>query len=296
MVPQPETGRPVAHRPTQEALRSLDATADDRAREVLSALVGHLHAFVSEVGLTPDEWQRAVEFLTATGQACTADRQEFILLSDVLGISSLVESQAGAQDAEATEATVLGPFHVSESPVRALGDALFPDLPAAGPPCLVSGTVRTVSGAPLPGATVDVWQADAGGWYDVQRPDLREPGDGRGLFTADDQGRFRFRTVVPSPYPIPTDGPVGDLLRLTGREVHRPAHIHFRVRAEGCRPLTTHLFPAGDPHLGSDPVFAVRDGLVREFEVVADPQAARRAGLPVPFHSVAFDLVLEPTV
>ena len=194
---------------------------------MLTSLVRHLHGFVRDVEPTIAEWEQAIDFLTATGQKCSDVRQEFILLSDVLGVSMLVETinERGAYGA--TQSTVLGPFHVVESPVRALGDTI--DLVGDGEPCVVTGRVVSVDGTPLPGAVLDVWQADDKGFYDVQVPDVQPPGNGRGLFTADGEGRFWFRTIVPSYYPIPTDGPVGGLLTATRRHPYRPAHIHFIV-------------------------------------------------------------------
>ncbi|MER8004365.1 intradiol ring-cleavage dioxygenase [Streptomyces sp. NPDC094149] len=276
---------------TDEAVNSMAGTADPRLRELLTGLIRHLHAFARETRLTQAEWERAISFLTATGQTCTDTRQEFILLSDVLGLSMLVETINGDRAPGATESTVLGPFHMTESPVRRLGENI--DLVGGGEPCAVSGRVLSGDGTPLPGATIDVWQADGNGFYDVQRPDLQPPGNGRGLFTADAEGAFRFRTCVPSPYPIPTDGPVGDLLRATGRHPYRPAHIHFIASADGHAPVTTHIFVAGSDYLDSDAVFAVKPSLVQDFELADDPSLARELGLPNPFRHARFDLVLE---
>ncbi|CAL9627378.1 intradiol ring-cleavage dioxygenase [Streptomyces sp. enrichment culture] len=277
---------------TEQAVDSLRATADPRLRELLTALVRHLHDFARETRLTQGEWERAIAFLTATGQACTDTRQEFILLSDVLGLSMLVETLHGHHTPGATESTVLGPFHLTESPVRELGDDI--DLVGGGEPCVVSGRVRSADGTPLPGATVDVWQADDQGYYDVQQPGVQPAGNGRGLFTADAEGRFWFRTCVPAPYPIPTDGPVGGLLRATGRHPYRPAHIHFIASAAGHTPVTTHIFVAGGDYLDSDAVFAVKESLVQDFAETDDPSLAREFGVPNPFRHARFDLVLEP--
>ncbi|MGW3032090.1 intradiol ring-cleavage dioxygenase [Streptomyces sp. NPDC001178] len=276
---------------TDEAVRSLQATTDPRLRELLTGLVRHLHAFARETRLTQQEWERAIDFLTATGQMCTDTRQEFILLSDVLGLSMLVETINGERAAGATESTVLGPFHMTESPVRELGADI--DLVGGGESCVVSGRLLSGDGTPLPGAVVDVWQADGNGFYDVQRPDVQPPGNGRGLFTADAEGRFWFRTCVPSPYPIPTDGPVGELLRATGRHPYRPAHIHFIASAAGHVPVTTHIFVAGSDYLDSDAVFAVKPSLVQEFTQTDDSVLAREFGVPNPFRHARFDLVLE---
>lgn len=276
---------------TEAVVDSVEGTADPRLREMLGALVRHLHDFVRETEPTMAEWEQAIGFLTATGQTCTDTRQEFILLSDVLGVSMLVETlNADRAGAGATESTVLGPFHMTESPVRELGADI--DLVGGGEPCVVSGRVRSADGTPLPGAVLDVWQANAEGYYDVQQPDVQPPGNGRGLFTADAEGRFWFRTCVPSPYPIPTDGPVGDLLRATGRHPYRPAHIHFIASAEGYAPVTTHIFVAGTDYLDSDAVFAVKKSLVQDFAETDDPVLAREFGVPNPFRHARFDLVL----
>ncbi|MER6534239.1 dioxygenase [Streptomyces sp900105755] len=276
---------------TAEAVDSLRGTDDPRLRELLAALIRHLHAFTRETRLTRREWEAAIAFLTETGQTCTDTRQEFILLSDVLGLSMLVERVNGHSDPGSTESTVLGPFHMTESPVRELGADI--DLVGGGAPCVVSGVVRSADGTPLPGAVLDVWQADPRGFYDVQQPDVQPPGNGRGLFTADGEGRFRFRTCVPSAYPIPADGPVGALLKATGRHPYRPAHIHFIVSAAGHAPVTTHIFVAGGEYLDSDAVFAVKESLVKDFTPTDDPALAAEFGVPNPFRHARFDLVLE---
>jgi hydroxyquinol 1,2-dioxygenase len=277
---------------TDAVVASFAGTADPRLREILESLVRHLHGFVREVEPTFEEWERAVGFLTATGQRCDDQRQEFILLSDVLGVTMLVDAINHRKASEATESTVLGPFHMVESPPRELGDTI--DLVATGQPCVVTGQVRSLDGPPLPGALVDVWQADDHGLYDVQQPGAQPPGNGRGLFTCDDDGRFWFRTVTPSAYPIPTDGPVGGLLAATGRHPYRPAHIHLIVAADGHLPVTTHIFVAGSPYLDSDAVFAVKQSLVREFTEVDDPGQAAAYGVDAPFRHAHFDVVLQP--
>ncbi|MFB7929908.1 intradiol ring-cleavage dioxygenase [Streptomyces sp. NPDC056039] len=277
---------------TEQALASLRGTADPRLRELLTGLVRHLHDFARETRLTQEEWERAIDFLTATGQACTDTRQEFILLSDVLGLSMLVETVNGDRAPGATESTVLGPFHMTESPVRELGADI--DLVGGGETCVISGRVLARDGTPLPGAVVDVWQADDKGYYDVQQPGVQPAGNGRGLFTADAEGRFWFRTCVPAAYPIPTDGPVGGLLHATGRHPYRPAHIHFIAAAEGHTPVTTHIFVAGGEYLDTDAVFAVKQSLVKDFAETDDPSLAKEFGVPNPFRLARFDLVLEP--
>ena len=272
---------------------SFAGTADPRLREILASLVRHLHGFVREVEPTFEEWERAIGFLTATGQKCDDTRQEFILLSDVLGVTMLVDAINHRTASEATDSTVLGPFHMVASPRRELGDTI--DLVATGEPCVVTGRVLSLDGSPLAGALVDVWQADDHGFYDVQQPGTQPKGNGRGLFTCDDDGRFWFRTVTPSPYPIPTDGPVGRLLTATGRHPYRPAHIHFIVAADGHLPVTTHIFVAGSPYLDSDAVFAVKQRLITDFARVDDPDQAAAFGVEAPFRHAQFDVILQPT-
>ena len=274
-------------------IESFAPETEPRLREVLTSLVRHLHAFARDVELTIPEWEKAVDFLTRTGHKSDDERQEFILLSDVLGLSMLVETISNRKFGVATESTVLGPFHVVESPVRALGDNI--DLVGAGTPCVVTGRVVSVDGTPLPGATLDVWQANDQGFYDVQQPGVQPRTNGRGLFTADEKGEFWFRTIVPSYYPIPTDGPVGELLVATGRHAFRPAHIHFIVTAQGHRDLTTHIFVAGSEYIESDTVFAVKKSLVVDFEEVTDEELAGRWGVQVPFRHADFDVVMQPS-
>jgi protocatechuate 3,4-dioxygenase beta subunit len=269
---------------------SFESTPDPRLKQVLTSLVHHLHAFVKDVELTEEEWGGAIDFLTRTGQMCSDVRQEFILLSDVLGVSMLVETINHRTGGTSTESTVLGPFHMVESPPRQLGDDI--NLDRKGTPCLVSGRVTGPDGEPLAGASVDVWQTNEDGFYDVQQPGIQPPGNLRGLFTTDAQGRFRFRSVVPRYYPIPDDGPVGQLLAATGRHPNRPAHLHFIVAAEGYRPVTTHVFVADSPYLDSDAVFGVKESLVRDVPEVDDPARAAELGLANPFRTLTFDLTL----
>jgi catechol 1,2-dioxygenase len=210
----------------------------------------------------------------------------------VLGISMLVETINNRKSAGATESTVLGPFHMIESPPRELGDTI--DFVGTGTPCVVTGRVLSSDGSPLPGATLDVWQASDQGFYDVQQPGGQPRTNGRGLFTADAGGAFWFRTVVPSYYPIPTDGPVGTLLNATERHPYRPAHIHFIVTAPGHRALTTHIFVAGSQYIESDAVFAVKKSLIKEFTPVDDTGQAAAYGLTAPFALANFDIVLQP--
>ena len=266
-------------------------TPDPRLRELLTGLVRHLHAFVREAEPTIAEWEYAIDFLTRTGQKCDDERQEFILLSDVLGISMLVETINNRATGNETESTVLGPFHVVQSPPRELGESI--DFVGTGPPCVVRGHVRDSRGVPIPGATLDVWQANDQGFYDVQQPGTQPRANGRGLFTTDADGAYWFRTIVPSHYPIPVDGPAGDLLTATRRHPYRPAHIHFIVSAPGHRTLTTHIFVASSQYLESDAVFAVKKSLIANFTPTDDPELAARYEVARPFCLTDFDFVLS---
>jgi len=280
---------------TEAVVDSFRDTPDPRLKELAASLVRHLHAFVREVEPTMAEWEQAIGFLTRTGQMCDDNRQEFILLSDVLGVSMLVEtinSRKTAGAAPVTASTVLGPFHLADSPARELGARI--DLAGGSRPCVVTGQVTSTTGAALAGASVDVWQCDERGFYDVQQPGKQPPGNGRGLFVTDGEGRFWFRTVVPSHYPIPTDGPVGELLAATRRHAYRPAHIHFIVSAPGHHPVTTHFFVGGSPYLDSDAVFAVKQSLVREFSEIDDAVRAESFGVTAPFRHANADIVLQP--
>jgi hydroxyquinol 1,2-dioxygenase len=254
--------RNLADERLTESVRASFDAAPDRLRTVMDSLVRHLHAFASDVGLSEEEWLAGIRFLTETGQISDERRQEFILLSDVLGVSMLVIGLNDRAAEGGTDSTVFGPFFVEGAPRYENGDDLANGAP--GTPCLVSGRVLSTSGEPVAGARVDVWQADEEGMYDVQYGDGTDAQARGHLFSGDD-GRFWFRTVRPSAYSIPTDGPVGRLLAAAHRKTVRPAHIHFRVQAAGYETLTTHVFAAGDPYLDSDPVFGVKDSLIASF-------------------------------
>ncbi|WP_331772968.1 6-chlorohydroxyquinol-1,2-dioxygenase (plasmid) [Embleya sp. NBC_00888] len=267
-------------------------TPNPRLKQLMTSLVEHLHAFVKDVEPTEEEWQDAVDFLTDVGHMCDSTRQEFVLLSDVLGVSMLVNAINHRKTAGATDSTVLGPFHMVESPERELGATI--SLDHNGEPCVFAGQVRSSDGTPLPGARVDVWQANGAGYYDVQQPEVQPERNLRGLFVTDDQGHFWLRTVVPRHYPIPDDGPVGQLLAVTKRHPNRPAHIHVIGEADSHAPLTTHVFVEGSPYLDSDTVFGVKQSLIRPVTVVDDPRHAEQYNVPNPFRLLAFDIVLEP--
>jgi hydroxyquinol 1,2-dioxygenase len=277
---------------TRAVEASFDGTPDPRLREVLQALTRHLHAFASEVELTEDEWFAAIDFLTRTGHITDDKRQEFVLASDVMGLSMLVIGLNHRHPNGATESTVFGPFFVEGSPAYENGDDLANGAP--GTPCYVSGTVRAVGGEPVAGALIEVWQADEDGLYDVQYSDLDES-RGRGHLNADDEGRFWFWTVHPEAYPIPTDGPVGELLKATNRSPMRPAHIHFMVKVPGYQTLTTHVFDESDQYLDTDAVFGVRSSLLGTFEHHDGGSAPDGHEMPGGWSSCRFDLILAPS-
>jgi hydroxyquinol 1,2-dioxygenase len=274
---------------TAEVLASFDTTPDARLRALMHSLVRHLHSFAREVRLTEPEWETAIEFLTRAGHITDDRRQEFILLSDVLGLSMLTVAMNEPDAPGATESTVFGPFFVDDAPEIAQGGDIAQG--ATGTACHVTGRVRSVTGEPIAGARIDVWEADDDGFYDVQYPDDRTAG--RAWLNSDDDGGYRFWSVLPAPYPIPDDGPVGDLLTATGRGPMRPAHLHFMVTAPGFRRLITHIFLAEDPYLDSDAVFGVKDSLIVDVVHHSDPPPA---GAPTegPWTSITFDLVLAP--
>jgi hydroxyquinol 1,2-dioxygenase len=277
---------------TGAVLASFDSSRSPRFKEIMQSLIRHLHAFVSEVELTEEEWFRAIDFLTRTGHMSDDKRQEFILLSDTLGVSMLVVGLNNKKPPGATQATVFGPFFVEGSPLFENGDDLANGAP--GEPCFVEGRVRSLSGEPIPGAHLAVWQADEGGFYDVQYEGL-SAARGRGQLRADDEGSFHFRTIRPESYPIPGDGPVGEMLAVADRSLMRPAHIHFMVSAPGYEPVTTHVFEAGDEYLDSDAVFGVKESLITEFVRHEPGTAPDGTEMDVPYYTARYDFVLTPS-
>jgi protocatechuate 3,4-dioxygenase beta subunit len=281
----------TAHALTRQVIERLDQCPDPRLRELIGGVLRHVHEFAVEQALTEAELMAGIGFLTEVGQMCTDRRQEFILLSDTLGLSMLVDLINHGAGSSATESTVLGPFYVEGSPWRSNGDAITDDLGAQ--PLLVSGHVRDTAGLPLPGATVDVWQNATNRLYAVQ-DDAQSPENLRGRFRTDGDGAFAFRTVRPVDYPIPDDGPVGRMLRATGRHPWRPAHIHFIVSADGHMPVTTHVFDSESAYLESDVVFGVKQSLVRTL-VAHDPAPeAAPAGIRGRWYTVDIGVVLAP--
>lgn len=283
---------------TDAVVASFAGSGDDRYRQVMTSLVEHLHAFVRDVRLTEAEWTQAIAFLRGCGDITTDTRQEFILLSDVLGLSMLTigvnNPATGSGPGAATEATVFGPFFVEGSPETPLGGDVSQG--AKGAPCWVEGTVTDTAGRPVAGARIEVWEADEDGFYDVQLDGGGPAGTmtGRGHLFSDADGAYRFWSVLPASYPIPDDGPVGDLLAAAGRSSYRPAHIHFMVTAEGLRTLVTHVFVAGDPYLGSDAVFGVKDPLVLDFDEQPPGPAPEGRTVDGPWYRTRFDVVLAP--
>lgn len=252
---------------TQAVIASFANTPDARLKEIMTSLVQHLHAFARDVKLTEEEWFQGIDFLTRCGHITDDKRQEFILLSDVLGLSMLTVAMNNDKPAGCTEATVFGPFHVEGAPHYELGDDIANG--AKGTPCTVRGTVRGIDGQPIAGAVLDVWQSDDDGLYDVQHADLGHA-QARGIVTADAEGKYHFRSIVAVPYAIPHDGPVGQMLEATGRHPWRPAHLHFMVKAPGYETLITHVFRDHDDYLDSDAVFGVRQSLVCDWVQEAD--------------------------
>lgn len=276
----------------ERVLSSFEGTEDPRLKEIFRSLVTHLHAFLRDVRPTEDEWRQGIAFLTAVGHITDDHRQEFILLSDVLGASMQTVAINNEARGNATEATVLGPFFVDGAPLVELGGDIAGD--AAGEPCWVEGSVRDTDGKPVPGARLEVWEADADGFYDVQYDDERVAA--RAHLFADEEGGYRFWGITPTPYPIPHDGPVGALLAAAGRSPLRASHLHFLVTAPGLRTLTTHIFVHGDELLGRDSVFGVKESLIEEFR-------SQSPGTPTPdgrdlggraWTRVRFDIVLAP--
>ncbi|MCW1932246.1 intradiol ring-cleavage dioxygenase [Pararhodobacter zhoushanensis] len=267
---------------TQTVNARMDTSADPRLRRVMGALVEHLHAFIKDVELTEEEWGVAIDFLTKTGQICGDTRQEFVLLSDVLGVSMLVDAINHRFEQGATPTTVFGPFHVEGAPERAMGACISAD--GKGEICLFEGRVTDLDGNPVEGACLDVWSDNADGFYDVQQPGIQPQWNNRGIFRTGPDGRYAFRGIRPISYPIPDDGPVGKMLAALGRHPWRPAHMHFLVSAPGFRRVITHTFVAGDPYLTSDAVFGVKDALIVDFERVETASEIWRA---------PFDFILQ---
>ena len=278
---------------TAAVVESFEKTPDPRAKFLLQELVKSLHDYVRRTDLTFAEWEYAIDFLTRTGHKCTDIRQEFILLSDVLGIPMLVDAVNHRDRDGATETTVLGPFYVGEHKVTPDGTDISATLP--GERLYVQARVTDLDGKPVAGAPVDVWHADDDGFYDSQKASYATQGpSSRARFITGDDGRFHFRTILPCSYPIPTDGPVGEMIMQTRRHPMRPAHIHFLVAAGGYEPLITHVFMEGDKYLDSDVVFGVKDELVAKVERRTDPVMPDGTRTSEPWHLMSYDFRIKP--
>lgn len=278
------------HSITDAVLARVAGASDPRIRQISEALVRHLHNFIREVRPTQAEWEQGIAFLTETGHMCSDTRQEFILLSDTLGVSMLVDAINHDHQSAVTESTVLGPFYVEGPPEVACGSDISGDLD--GVPMYVSGSVATADGAPLADAIVDVWHSDVDGYYDVQHADAGLVA--RARLRTDEKGRFSFWSIRPAAYPIPHDGSVGKMLEAQGRHPWRPAHVHFMIEAPGHEKLVTHVFVAGDRYLDSDSVFGVKDSLIRDFvphEAGIAPDGRAMAGA---WCTLAYDFRLNP--
>lgn len=288
---QQDSGREFDERDiTAAVLARMDQCQDARFRTVMTSLVMHLHDFVREVRLTEAEWMAAIQFLTETGKTCTEKRQEYILLSDTLGVSILVVTLNHPASGGTTDSTVLGPYYWEGAPELPAGANLAEGV--KGEPAFYSGRVLSRDGTPLAGATLDIWSGDGEGTYDMQMEDAGMRA--RGRIRTDAEGRYRFRSIRPNYYPVPDDGPVGRMLRKMGRHPMRPGHIHLIVSAPGHQAITTHLFAAGSEYIDSDAVFAVKESLVTEFSRHPPGTAPDGARLDVPFYTVNYDFRLNP--
>jgi len=279
------------HTATAAVLERMAGASDARLKQIMTSVVIHLHSVVREVEPTMDEWMAAIRFLTETGQKCDDKRQEFILLSDTLGVSMLVDAINNRKPSGASESTVLGPFHVADAPELPMGSNICLD--QKGEPMFVHGRILDTEGNPIAGAKIDVWQANYEGFYDVQQKGIQPDFNLRGVFRTGADGRYWFRGAKPKYYPIPDDGPVGKLLGALGRHPYRPAHLHYIVEAEGFEALTTHIFDPDDPYIDTDAVFGVKQSLLAEFRKVEDAEAAAKVEVAAPFYDVEFDFVLS---
>jgi hydroxyquinol 1,2-dioxygenase len=275
---------------TEAVISAMADTKNSRTKEILISLIRHLHTFIQEVHLTEDEWLAGIQFLTAVGQRCDDKRQEFILLSDTLGATTMKDFINNRRPEGTTEYTILGPFYRMGAPDMPHDASIAEGI--AGDPVIVAGHVRAPDGKPIKDALLDVWQASGDGFYDVQGHGLPDMGL-RGRFRTGEDGSFRFRTIKPSAYPIPFDGPVGDMLKAMERHPYRPAHIHFIVSADGYQSVTTELYSDDDAYLDSDAVFGVRDSLVVPFVLDNSTDETTLPNVHLSFYHVDYDFVLE---
>jgi len=276
---------------TSNLLRLNDLSADSRTKLIFKNLITHLHQFVVESSITTDEWMNAIQFLTRVGKTCTPVRQEFIMLSDVLGVSTIVDAINNPVVVGVTESSNLGPFFTEDAPNINLGESIASE--GSGDYMFVEGYVRSTSGKPIANASIETWETDSHGSYDIQRA-VRNVPDCRGRLYTDNDGKYGYRAVVPVAYPIPDDGPVGELLLILNRHNMRPNHLHLMIEAPGYHKLVTALYPDGDKYLTSDAVFGVKESLVVKYQEVTDDAEARRRGFPKGggFKLLQFDIVL----
>ena len=274
-----------------EVVTGRNANAENpRLRQVMDVVTRKLHEAVKELEPTQDEWFQAIMFLTKTGQICNEWRQEYILFSDILGVSMLVDAINNRKPSGASESTVLGPFHVEGAPLLEMGANICLD--QKGEDMFIEGHILDTKGNPIEGAVIDVWQANDEGFYDVQQKGLQPDFNLRGVFKTGADGHYWFRAVKPKYYPIPDDGPVGQLLRALGRHPYRPAHLHYIIKADGFETLTTHIFDPDDPYINSDAVFGVKESLLAKFDKTNDPARAQAYGFDGEFWDVKHDFVL----
>ena len=276
---------------TRNVLDSMAHAPDRRLHSVMTSLISHLHAFIREVEPTQEEWVTAIQFLTSTGQMCDEKRQEFILLSDITGVTMLVDAINHRSQDGTTESTIFGPFYREGAQELPMGATISKD--GRGEPVVVTGRVLSTDGTPVAGAMLDIWETDENGLYEQQDPEQPDM-NLRGKFLTDSAGSYCFVGIKPVSYSILDDGPVGHLLRALGRHPYRPAHIHLLISADGFAPVTTHLFVKGDPYLDSDAVFGTKDSLIVDFIRHDSAEEAARYHVTAPFYTVAYDFVLKP--
>ncbi|MEM9437917.1 MAG: intradiol ring-cleavage dioxygenase [Pseudomonadota bacterium] len=267
-------------------------TTEPRLAEVVSAITRHLHAAVKEIEPTQDEWFEAIQFLTKTGHKSDDWRQEFILLSDIFGVSMLVDAINNRKPSGASESTVLGPFHIPDVPELPMGANICLD--GKGHPMLIKGRILSTDGTPINNAKIDVWQTNDDGFYDVQQKGIQPDFNLRGVFRTGADGRYHFWGAKPRFYPIPDDGPVGQLLGALGRHPFRPAHLHYILEADGFETLVTHIFDPDDAYIDTDAVFGVKESLLAKFDLIDDPARIAEESADGPFYEVIHDFVLAP--
>lgn len=291
-MPKHEQGYFTEENSADVVVSRIAPSTDPRLAEVIAAITRHLHAAVKEIEPTQEEWFEAIQFLTATGHKCDDWRQEFILLSDIMGVSMLVDAINNRKPSGASESTVLGPFHVPDVPELPMGSNICLD--GKGDPMLIKGRILGTDGEPIAGAKIDVWQTNDDGFYDVQQKGIQPDFNLRGVFRTCEDGSYYFWGARPRFYPIPDDGPVGQLLGKLGRHPYRPAHLHYILEAEGFETLITHIFDPDDEYIHSDAVFGVKESLLAKFDLIEDPDRIEAEGAEGPFYEVVHDFVLAP--